>query len=152
MLDLAVAIVAAVALAGLLVQVANERRQRHRLRILRHTLRDQHEHVLGELRQNRTAIGLLAFLEPRAPLPPLAGWAIRPDAAQLLLEAILDRRPRIVVECGSGASTVLIAYALERLGAGEVIALEHDEAHCAQTRRALERHGLQDRARAVHAG
>ncbi len=148
---LALAGVAALAVAALLVTVASDRRQRHRLRALRRALHEQHEHLVRDVQQNRTLIGLLAFLWPRAPLPPLVGWAIRPDAARILLDEILDRRPRTVVECGSGSSTVLIAYVLEQLGTGEVIALEHDQAECDRTGRALARHGLATRGRAVHA-
>jgi predicted O-methyltransferase YrrM len=38
---------------------------------------------------------------------------------------VLLERPKVVVECGSGASTVWIGSALRRVGEGRVIALEN---------------------------
>jgi hypothetical protein len=69
----------------------------------------------------------------------------------MLAELVADHQPELVVETGSGASTVIIAYALERLGRGRVIALEHDPKYAHRTREELARHGLTDYATVVDA-
>jgi hypothetical protein len=89
----------------------------------------------NHFRQVEALLSLYATLEPRAPLPATRGWSACPD---LLLEAVKEiqlRRPRLVVECGSGVSTVVLGLALKRLaGAGRLVALEHDPEHAEQTR------------------
>jgi predicted O-methyltransferase YrrM len=48
-----------------------------------------------------------------------------------------------VLELGSGASTVLIAYALEGLGAGRVVSLDHEPAYARRTEALITAHGLE---------
>lgn len=130
-------------IAGPLVAFGVElRRQRRRLRRLERRVRTQHDTLTAELRQQRALIELAAGLGARAPLPPMTDWAVLPDLGRLLVETVLDLRPGTVVECGSGTSTVLIAYALERLGRGHVVALEHDPAQAERTEELLRRHGV----------
>lgn len=94
-------------------------------------------------RQTEALFSLFAVSQPRAPLPPLRDWAISPDFALLLLTEIRARRPRLVLELGSGASTVLIAYALEGLGAGRVVSLDHEPAYARRTEALITAHGLE---------
>lgn len=87
-----------------------------------------------------------------ASMPALGGWAASAPSVLFLLETVLSAdRPPLVVECGSGTSTVWIATALRHRGDGQVIALEHDTGYADQCRRDLARHGLTDRATVVHA-
>jgi predicted O-methyltransferase YrrM len=50
---------------------------------------------------------------------------------------------RLILECGSGASTVWFAHACRRAGSGRVVALEHDEKYAKVTREAIARNGLE---------
>lgn len=81
----------------------------------------------------------------------MGGWAMDALFAELIVFSILETQPRLVVECGSGSSTVLIAQCLRQLGGGLVIALEHDERFAAQTRARLLAHDLLSCARVVSA-
>ncbi|WP_033423902.1 class I SAM-dependent methyltransferase [Actinomadura flavalba] len=85
---------------------------------------------------------VLAWLRPRAPMPALSGWALRPDVLRTVVDVLVERRPGLVVECGSGASSVWLGYALERLGGGRLVALEHDERYLRATRDLIRAHGL----------
>jgi hypothetical protein len=85
------------------------------------------------------------------PLPPLGGWAIDPALAEKLTELVIFRKPQLVVECGSGASTVLIASCLRSLGTGRLVALEHQAEFHARTVTFLERHSLTEWADVRHA-
>lgn len=76
-------------------------------------------------------------------------WTISPDLAQLLVEQIGRARPRVIVECGSGASTVVMAHALRKLGGGKLYALEHEAGPAMETRQMLEREGLTEIAEVI---
>lgn len=76
-------------------------------------------------------------------LPPLRGWATSPDVLLRLHAHIVVSRPRVVVECGSGASTLVIADALRQNGAGKLVSLEHSDFYGAQTQATLEAEQLQ---------
>ena len=72
--------------------------------------------LAGELAQTYRQIEALVMLAKclplRHPLPPMRGSAISPDLALLLYELVHDHHPALVVECGSGVSSLVIGYAL----------------------------------------
>jgi hypothetical protein len=109
------------------------------------------DELAADIAQVEPVVALAARLATRRPLPPMRGFAIAPDFALVLTELIADERPELVVETGSGVSTLVIAYGLEKLGRGKVIALEHDPRYAARTRAELERHGLAGYATVVDA-
>ena len=62
-----------------------------------------------DLCENARQLSALVAVRPLAGELPLAlgGWAIDPLFADLLVQAMVQQRPHVVVECGSGSSTVL---------------------------------------------
>src|SRR5439155_23132405 len=80
----------------------------------------------ADVAQTEALVALHDMLVTRRPLPAMRGYAIAPDFGLALVQLIDDERPRLVVETGSGVSTLVIAYRLEQLGCGMVFALEHD--------------------------
>jgi predicted O-methyltransferase YrrM len=90
-------------------------------------------------------------LEPTLPLPSLSGWALEPDTAGFLVRWILQEKPEMIVELGSGVSTLLFAYALEANGRGSLLSVDAEETYAARTRDLLRTHGLEHRARVHHA-
>lgn len=94
---------------------------------------------------------LAATLGLHAPLPPMTGWAAHPELAALLARRVLLHRPQLVVEAGSGVSTLVHAYALRKNGGGRVVSLDHDRAYAARTREELVALGLDDRAEVIDA-
>lgn len=76
-------------------------------------------------------------------LPPLRGWAASPDVLLRLHSHIMATCPRVVVEFGSGASTLVIADALRQNGIGQLVSLEHSEHYGAQTLGTLKAESLQ---------
>lgn len=57
--------------------------------------------------------------------PLLGDWAMDPAGMQAVLRFVRDRRPGLVVECGSGASTLWIARSLKELSGASLVSLEH---------------------------
>jgi predicted O-methyltransferase YrrM len=85
------------------------------------------------------------------PMPALRGWAASPSTLLTAVRAVLDLRPDLVVECGSGSSSVWIGHVLRRLGHGRYVALEHDAAYAEVSRAEVARHGLADLVEVRHA-
>jgi predicted O-methyltransferase YrrM len=100
------------------------------------------DHLLrAQSRETEALVQLFQGFTPRAPMPSSGGFALNPTDLLDLLHLIRTRRPRLVLELGSGTSTVWIAYALEQAG-GRLISLDHDPAYAERTRIALTAHGL----------
>jgi hypothetical protein len=66
-------------------------------------------------------------------LPPLRGWAASPDVLLRLHAHIRTTRPQVIVEFGSGASTLVIADALKQNKSGKLYSIEHSEQYGAET-------------------
>ena len=108
--------------------------------------------LLHQLYQQLEAfITINTLLDIRHPLPPMRGWAASPDFLVLVLGEILACEPELVLELGSGVSTLISAYALRKLGKGKLISLDHDSGFLQKTQQQLKLHGLGDIVRAVHA-
>lgn len=84
---------------------------------------------------------LRRLVEPRALMPSLGAWGI--DARSLLaLVALVQReRPSVVLELGSGASTIWLGYILEQLGA-RLVSMEHDADYAEVTAARIADHQL----------
>ena len=93
----------------------------------------------------------LGNVAPPFPLPFGGDYALTADAAAVLTRQVILLHPRVVLELGSGVSTVLVAGLLQKLGAGRVISLEHDSAWAAETRKQIHAAGLDDHATVVDA-
>ncbi|HSE07173.1 MAG TPA: class I SAM-dependent methyltransferase [Nocardioidaceae bacterium] len=77
-------------------------------------------------------------------MPSTQGWATAPTTLQALIRLVLERRPNTVLECGSGSSSVWLGYALQRIGHGRCVSLEHLPQYAEATRAMLRQHGLED--------
>jgi predicted O-methyltransferase YrrM len=84
-------------------------------------------------------------LQPRQALPRTRSWVASPDLLHFLYVQCRESQPRLVVECGSGLSTVVMAYALRASGhGGKLVSLEHDPVYATATRRLLLAHGVDE--------
>jgi predicted O-methyltransferase YrrM len=102
-------------------------------------------------RQTEAFLSLITWIRPRIPLPALRGWAMSPDSLLPLVLTVVEARPRHVVELGSGASTVVLAYALRKSGKGKLVSFEHDSRFAAITNKLVHDHRLTGVARVVEA-
>ena len=90
---------------------------------------------------------------PPSDLPGLGDWALTPATLLTLLDEVfaLDH-PVTVVECGSGSSTVFLAWALrERGDGGRVVSLESDPDYAEETRQQLRVYGVDTVASVIDA-
>ncbi|WP_295991383.1 class I SAM-dependent methyltransferase [Rugamonas sp.] len=105
----------------------------------------------GLYRQIEALRGLELELDLKKSLPALRGWAASPDFLLEIVRHALDEKPRTVVECSSGTSTLVLARCMQLNGGGKVYSLEHDPAYARQTRENLVRMGLSDYAEVLDA-
>lgn len=97
---------------------------------------------------------MLRRLELRLGLPPHSlpvadGRAGACDFLLLLTELVIQNRPEIVVEFGSGVSTLVLARALQMNGTGRLISFEHKEGFAHLARARLKERGLSAEVRSV---
>ena len=98
-------------------------------------------------RQLEAMQNLSALLPATDVLPATRGWAASPDLLLLLVDLVITERPSLVVECGSGASTLWLALAMRKFGIdGRIIALDHDPVFAGKTRDFLARHDVRELA------
>jgi predicted O-methyltransferase YrrM len=77
---------------------------------------------------------------------PASSWRLPDDACALLRTLVLKHKPALIVEAGSGRSTVVMAETLREIGVGKVVSLEHELQFAAETVALLHEHGLEDHA------
>jgi predicted O-methyltransferase YrrM len=77
----------------------------------------------------------------------LSGWSIDSFVGKALVQHIMEEKPRLVLELGSGSSTLLIARSLELMDGNpcEHIAVDHEPRFLDITRRQLELNNLAHR-------
>src|SRR5580692_179728 len=108
---------------------------------------DTRKELKQTFRQLEALQNLNAVLPTSDVLPATRGWAASPDLLLVLVDLVITERPSLIVECGSGVSTLWLALAMRRFGIeGQIIALDHDPAFGGKTRDFLARHGVGDLA------
>lgn len=79
---------------------------------------------------------------PDDALPYLGSWKADTGLLKLLVDHILEHKPTLVVEFGTGASTLVIARAMQMAGGGSLISFEQHADFVEATRKWLADHGL----------
>lgn len=105
---------------------------------------------LNEFRQTEALLALHQVLDLPRPLPATRGWAASPDLLVVLEREVTRNKPMLVVECGGGVSSIVIAHRLREYG-GRLVVLEHDAEFAEITRRNLAEQGVDDVVDVRHA-
>jgi Methyltransferase domain len=97
----------------------------------------------GLLHQVEALTNLNAMMPLDRPMPAARGHPASPDLLLLLVDVVRQTRPGLIVDCGSGTSTLWFARALRHFGIdGRVVALEHDKQYASEARQYVEDHDL----------
>lgn len=128
-------------------QIKQQNAEMNKLRqSLEHTVKSE---VLNAAQQLEAFMGVQNFINHGERLPGMHGWPISPDFALYLIELIDGNDYDLVLEFGSGTSTVIIAKTLARIArqkrrkaATVQVAFEHLEKYYAQTQANLQQAGL----------
>ena len=105
----------------------------------------------SSFRQLEALYGVHLDLGLKKSLPPTRRWAASPDILKQLATYAQQARPKTIVECGSGVSTIVLARCAQLNGAGFVYTLEHSPEAAEQTRRNLKQHGLEEYVKVLEA-
>lgn len=92
--------------------------------------------VWQSYRQTEAMQQLLSLLKFSAPIPPTRSWAASPDLLLTLAQLVRTYEPKLVVELGSGVSTLVVAKA----GAKRVISIDNSKEFAGKTREMLKEH------------
>lgn len=87
-------------------------------------------------RQTEAFIQLSNLLLFKAPIPSTRSWAASPDLLLLISETVKKYKPSLVVELGSGVSTLVTA----KSGARKIISIDNSEEFGGKTRDLLKEH------------
>lgn len=90
-------------------------------------------------RQTEYYSQLLSALQPTAPLPPLRSWAASPDLLVTLFYLARREAPSVIVDLGSGASTLILAKAAP---AATIFSIDNSAEYAAKTEAMLKEHGV----------
>ena len=101
--------------------------------------------------QIESLISLYSFLEFKHPFPSMRGMAASPDFLKLIAENIIAAKPKIIVELGSGTSTLIAAKTLEKYAEGKIYSIENDAFFADQSRKAISEESLSNIANVLHA-
>lgn len=82
-------------------------------------------------------------------LPHLGSWKADTGFLHLLVDTIEAARPRVVVELGAGASSLVVARALQKHGGGKLISCDQHRDFIVKTRAWLNEHGVDADMRAT---
>jgi predicted O-methyltransferase YrrM len=87
-------------------------------------------------RQTEAFFQLSNLMQFKSAIPPTRSWAASPDLLLLISEIVKKNKPALVVELGSGVSTLVCA----KSGARKVISIDNSEQYGGKTRDLLKEH------------
>ena len=99
---------------------------------------DQWEHY----QQGETFAQLVTLLKITEPMPPTRKWAASPDLLMTLVEMVRKHQPKMIVELGSGISTLVLAKSLQPGSQTKIISFDHSEEYAQLTRNLLLQHSV----------
>jgi predicted O-methyltransferase YrrM len=93
---------------------------------------------INDYRQLEAFVQLNSLINFTAPLPATRGWAGSPDLLLTLAHVVKTFKPKLVVELGSGVSTIVMGKA----GAKKIVSFDGSEEYAGHTRNLLKAHGV----------
>ena len=106
------------------------------LREISKTAADNKKLAMTAYRQTEAYTQLHKLLDFKLPIPSTRSWAASPDLLLTIAETIQKLKPSLVVELGSGVSTLVAAKA----GAKKIISIDNSEEFGGKTQELLKNH------------
>jgi len=103
---------------------------------------DSRQRDISTFRQMEAISGIYATVPTAMPFPPTRGYAVSPDLLAVIQRIIQSENPGLIIELGSGTSSVFMAQLLANRGNGVLFSVEHDEHHSRRVRSLLSTFGL----------
>jgi hypothetical protein len=109
------------------------------------------DEIQNHYNQLELLIPLYNQLDIKKHLPATKGYAASPDFLVEIVNIIRNKKPEIIVEAGSGVSSVVAGYALKKNGGGKILSLDHDKKYSNLTQEEIVNHNLQEYSDVIHA-
>jgi len=93
-------------------------------------------------RQSEIYAQLLNELSFTQAIPPTRSWAASPDLLMTLVTEVRTRKPKLIVELGSGLSTLMMGKCLSADSATKIISFDHSAEFAQVTRNVLDQHSI----------
>ncbi len=112
--------------------------------------------ILNEIRQLQSQISIIDYFNSDRVPTAYRGWPVSPDISLILINTIIEKDYDLLIEFGSGTSTVLMARTLRKKSEKsskesiKVLSFEHLEEYWKKTRLMLEYEGLTHHATVQH--
>ena len=87
--------------------------------------------------QVESLLSIYSHLKFQASIPTTRGMAASPDFLKLIMETIISNKPELIVELGSGTSTIIAAKTIEKLKNGFLLSIDNDAKFAEQTRQRI---------------
>lgn len=91
------------------------------------------------------------ILNPKFPLIYQKEWTVLPDFTLNLLNIVSENKPSVIVECGSGLSTLILGYLVKNGMVSKSIAIDHNKQFYEATKADLIKHGLEKYVNLIYA-
>ena len=105
--------------------------------------------LANQLQGLAAVVNLVPIL--RGSFLPFGCWAMEPSCLLRLMSHIQSERPDVIIECGSGLSTLLVGSLLRQNRRGHLYSAEEDEAWHRLMSQLIEDHNLDDYVTLIHA-
>ena len=99
--------------------------------------------IQDSYRQLEILIPLINNLVIDKRLPSTRGYAASPDFLYTIVDIIKKNQPKIIVEAGSGISTIISAYAFKKYGGKHIISFDHEKKYADLTKKEIKYHNLE---------
>jgi predicted O-methyltransferase YrrM len=120
------------------------RADKARRQIAKHHRRAMHRFNMATWRQVEGLFSLYRMLDDRTELPRMRFGPVSPDFLLHIIERMRSDRPKTIVECGSGTSTIVLAHMLKALGIdSHIYAIENHQPSIDKVRQLLRRNDLE---------
>lgn len=114
--------------------------------------------ILNATQQLEAFLDIQSFFSTGKHLPSMHGWPVSPDFARFLIQLLEKNDYDLILEFGSGTSTILIAKTIAKLYHAAQnrpsvlqVAFEHLEKYHTQTLAELKNEGLDNSVKLIHA-
>jgi predicted O-methyltransferase YrrM len=94
---------------------------------------------------------LTQMIRPSKPIWFTRDWAASPELLANIYALITQKKPELVLDLGSGLTTLVAGYALRKNGYGHVVAWEHLDEYSTKTMALVGQHGLNEWAAVYNA-
>ena len=109
---------------------------------LREGLKESDANQWEHYRESEIHAQLLNLLKFTEPIPPTRSWAASPDLLMTLVESVRGNKPELIIELGSGISTLMMAKSLPAGSKTKIISFDHSAEFAQITRDLLEQHSI----------